>query len=519
MAEYKEIAISEFFEKNKHLLGFDNPTKALLTMIKEAVDNSLDACEEMGTLPDINISVQNPEGSTFKISVEDNGPGIPRQYTAKVMAKFLYGSKFKSLGEAGMQSRGQQGIGISACILYAQLTTGKPVHIDSKTKTEKMYSCDLMLETSKNEPVITNENYLDTKKPHGLKITLEMKGIYRKAKGVEDFLKYTSIANPHAKISFIDPEGNKIVFDRAIDKLPVRPKPVKAHPHGIELGTLIKMLARTNSRTVFSFLINDFSRVGNQSAKEMLEESNLEAQMRPNAVTRDQAEKLLNAMQKVKLQRPPTDCLSPIGEAELMKGLKKEYKAAEFITACSRPVAVYRAIPFQVEVGLAYGKEIFGEADKPEEGAEHTTDSSELIRFTNKVPLFYQQSECAIFKAVVKTPWKRYGVPQSNGSLPAAPLVIVVHVASVWVPFISEGKQAIASYPDIIKEIRLAVGEVGRKLQRHLAAEHRKYAHERRMKVFEKYGDEVATALSILTGRKKPELSEIINREIQKRRE
>jgi len=518
MTEYKEIAISEFFEKNKHLLGFDNPTKALLTMIKEAVDNSLDACEEQGELPEINISIQNPEGSTFKISVEDNGPGIPRQYTAKVLAKFLYGSKFKSLGEAGMQSRGQQGIGISACILYAQLTTGKPVHIDSKTKEEKMYSCDLMLETSKNEPVITNEKYLETKKLSGLKITLEMKGVYRRVKGVEDFLKYTSIANPHAKITFIDPEGNKVLFDRGVDKLPVRPKPVKAHPHGIELGTLIKMLARTNSRTVFSFLINDFSRVGTQSAKEIFEESNLEAQMRPNAVTRDQAEKLLNAMQKVKLQRPPTDCLSPIGEAELIKGLKKEYKAAEFITASSRPVAVYRAIPFQVEVGLAYGKEMFSEGEKTEE-SEKQAETAELIRFTNKVPLFYQQSECAIFKAVVKTPWKRYGVPQSNGSLPTAPLVIVVHVASVWVPFISEGKQAIASYPDIIKEIRLAVGEVGRKLQRHISAEHRKYAHERRMKVFEKYGDEVASAISNLTGRKKPEVAEVINREIQKRRE
>jgi len=506
MAEYREIAISEFFEKNKHLLGFDNPTKALLTMIKEAVDNSLDACEEASILPEINVSIQNPDGANFTISVEDNGPGIAKMHTARVLAKLLVGSKFKSLGEAGMQSRGQQGIGISACILYAQLTTGRATYIESKTKGEKMYSCHLQLDTSRNEPIITDEKLFESPKPHGLKVILDMKGVYRKVKGVDDFLKYTAIANPHARITFIDPEGTKTIYERVAKELPKKPKPVMAHPHGIELGTLIKMLGRSPSRTVFSFLMNDFSRIGAQSAKEICQTAGLDVQTRPNAINRDQAEKLLASMQAAKIQRPPTDCLSPIGEEELLKGLQKTYKA-EFVAACSRPVEVYRAIPFQVEVGLAYGKELL----PPDQLAE-------LIRYTNKVPLFYQQSECAIYKAVVKTPWKRYGVPQSNGNLPMAPMVITVHVASVWVPFISEGKQAIASYPDIIKEIRLAIGEVGRKLQRHLSSEKKKYAQERRLKVFEKYGDEVATAISGLTGKPKAEVSEIVLKEIQRRR-
>ncbi|MGC9310828.1 MAG: DNA topoisomerase VI subunit B, partial [Candidatus Aenigmatarchaeota archaeon] len=230
MAEYKEIAISEFFEKNKHLLGFDNPTKAMLTMIKEAVDNSLDACEEGNVLPDIHVIIQNPNGSTFKISVEDNGPGILEKHVTRVLGKLLCGSKFKSLGEAGVQSRGQQGIGISACVLYAQLTTGKPTHIESKTKGGKHYSCDMSLDTSKNEPVVTNEKILNSTKEHGLKVVLEMKGVYRKSKGVYDFLKYSSIANPHAKITFIDPEGHKTIFDRVTHELPKKPKMVKAHP-------------------------------------------------------------------------------------------------------------------------------------------------------------------------------------------------------------------------------------------------------------------------------------------------
>ncbi|MBN2094836.1 MAG: DNA topoisomerase VI subunit B [Candidatus Aenigmarchaeota archaeon] len=506
MAEYKEIAISEFFEKNKHLLGFDNPTKALVTMIKEAVDNSLDACEEAGIHPDIFVSIENVDGSNFRVSVEDNGPGIAPEHAPRVLGKLLCGSKFKSLGEAGIQSRGQQGIGISACVLYAQLTTGKPTHIETKTEDSRMYSFDMGLDTSRNTPIITNEKNSDVPKPHGLKVVLEMKGVYRKVKGVEDFLKYTSIANPHARIVFVDPEGTKKIFEKVTKELPKKPKPVQAHPYGVELGTLMKMLARTNSRTLFSFLMNDFSKVGGQSAKEICQKAGIDVQVRPNAISRDQAEKLLAAMQAVKLQRPSIDCLSPIGEEELMRGLKSEYPA-EFVAACTRPVAVYRAIPFQVEVGLAYLK------DAPQD------TSSELIRFTNKVPLFYQQSECAIFKAVVKTPWKRYGVPQPSGSLPSAPLVIVVHMASVWVPFISEGKQAIASYPEIIKEIKLAVGEVGRKLQRHISAEKRKYARETRLKVFSKYGEEVAIALSNLTDRNREEILALINKEIEKRRE
>lgn len=507
MAEYKEIAISEFFEKNKHLLGFDNPTKAMLTMIKEAVDNSLDACEEAGILPEIKVSVQNPSGQVFRISVEDNGPGIPEKDVARVFGKLLCGSKFKSLGEAGMQSRGQQGIGISACILYAQLTTGKPTLVESKTKGGKHYSCNLQIDTSKNEPVVSDEKILNSTKEHGMKVVLEMKGVYRRTKGVADFLQYCAIANPHAEVTFVDPEGHKTVYKRIAPHLQKRQKKVKPHPYGVELGTLMKMMQRTKSRTVFSFLMNDFSKVGGQSAKEICDTAKLDVQMRPNALSRDQAEELLNAMQAVKLQRPPTDCLSPIGEENLMKGLQKEYNA-EFVAACTRPVAVYRAIPFQVEVGIAYSKENLTQ-DK----------SAELIRFTNKVPLFYQQSECAIHKAVTKIQWKRYGVSQPSGSLPTGPLVITVHLASVWVPFISEGKQAIASYPEIIKEIKLAVGDVGRKLQRHLSAEKRRYAKERRLKVFSKYGEEVAIALSNLTGRDKEPLLELVNREIDKRKE
>lgn len=506
MVQYKEVAISEFFEKNSHLLGFDNPTKALMTVIKEAVDNSVDACEEANILPDIIVKIKNIKEDIFQISVEDNGPGIEEKYVKEVFGKLLFGSKFKSLGEAGMQSRGQQGIGISASILYSQLTTGEPALIDSKVKNKMHYSCKLFIDTSKNIPVIEDEKRLETVKEHGTKITLKLKGVYRRVKGPEDFLKYVAIANPHAQITFFGPDGNKKVFKRGVDKLPKKPKKVKPHPHGVELGTLIKMLAKTKSRTLQAFLMNDFSKVGNTGAKEICDLAKLNLQTRPNAINRNQASKLLEAMQQVKLQRPPTDCLSPIGEENIIKGLSKEYHA-DFVAACTRPVAVYRAIPFQVEVGLVYSKEL--PVDK----------QITLIRFANKVPLFYQQSECGTYKAVVKTSWKRYGLLQPNGSLPVGPIVLAVHVASTWVPFISEGKQAIAPYPEIVKEIKLALLDLGRKLQRYLSAEQRKYARERRRKLYEKYAIEVATSISGITGKNKDDIMALLKKEIDKRGE
>jgi DNA topoisomerase-6 subunit B len=506
--KYREVAVSEFFEKNKHLLGFDNPVKALFTVVKEGVDNSLDAAEEAGILPEIYIQVKNIKEDIFEVTIEDNGPGIEKKYVKDVFGRLLYGSKFKSLGEEGIQSRGQQGIGISASILYAQLTTGKSTIIESKVKNKAHYSCKLIIDTSKNIPVIKDEKELNTTKEHGTKIVLTLKGTYRKTKSIDDYIKYTSITNPHAKIVYVDPEGKKHIFRRVTEKLPKMPKTIKPHPHGIELGTLIKMLGRTKSKTVYNFLRNDFSKVGDTAARDILfaynvTKAGIKQNMKPADVTKKQAEELWISMQKAKLQRPPTDCLSPIGEQSLIKGLSKEYKA-DFVTACTRPVAVYRAIPFQVEVGLLYSQELDSEK------------SIDLVRYANKVPILYQQSECAIYKAVIGTQWRRYGLNQSKGSLPIGPVILIIHIASVWVPFISEGKQAIAGYPEIIKEIKLALAEVGRKLNRYLSAQQRRYAKERRMKIFHKYSVEVANAVSELTNENRDNIENMLKKLIER---
>ncbi|MEK4032364.1 ATP-binding protein [Methylocystis sp. IM3] len=152
----KEISVSEFFLKNRHLLGFDTPAKALVTAVKEAVDNALDACEEAGVLPEISVEVSGRLEQS-RVAVEDNGPGIVESQIARIFGKLLYGPKFHKLS----QSRGQQGMGISAAAMYGQLTVGKPLHIISRVEGEALASeLYVSIDTANNRPDIYKKKHI-----------------------------------------------------------------------------------------------------------------------------------------------------------------------------------------------------------------------------------------------------------------------------------------------------------------------------------------------------------------------
>jgi len=497
----REISVSEFFTKNRHLLGFDSPAKAILMAVKEAVDNSLDATEDMRVLPDLIVEIKQLSENKFKIIIEDNGPGIVKEQIPKVFAKLLYGSKFHRL----KGSRGQQGIGISAAVLYAQLTTGKPVVITSKTSPkQKAHHYWLHINTVKNEPEIVKEESFEWNKDHGTKVELELEGKYQKGKqSVDEFLKQVAIVNPHAKIIYINPLNEKIEYPRATNELPVEAQEIKPHPYGIELGILIKMLKSSESRTVSSFLQNDFSRISSTTAKEICDKANLDVKLKPEELDLAQSENLYKSMQNTKIIAPPTNCISPIGEELLVKGLKKEINA-DFYTAVSRSPVVYKGRPFLLEVGIAYG----GDSDK--EGQVR------LMRFANRVPLLYQQGACAITESVQGINWRPYGLQQSTGSLPYGPLVLVVHMASVWVPFTSESKDAIAHYEDIIKEVKLALQECGRRLGIFIRKNVKAKEQKEKIDLFVKYIPELSGALSKLTGEKENMLTEELTKILHK---
>jgi DNA topoisomerase VI subunit B len=517
-AQQREISVSEFFTKNRHLLGFDNPRKALLTCVKEAVDNALDACEEAGILPEVVVKLEvasnektpppPSQANRFRITVIDYGPGIVRQQIPKIFAKLLYGSKFHRL----RMSRGQQGIGISAAGMYAQLTTGKPVQIISRTNAKSpAHYFEVQIDTKKNEPRIFENKQIEWESHRGTQVTLEIEGRYQKGRAsVDEYLEQVAIANPHVKLVYHPPEGETKEYPRTIQELPPQPREIKPHPYGIEFGMLLKMLHDAKSHSLAGFLSSDFSRVSSNVAQEICKAAKISPQAKPRNIHGEIAETLYKTIQATKIMAPPSNCISPIGEKAILHGLYKQIKG-DFYTAVTRPPAVYRGNPFVIEAGLAFGKGPEQAAEKAErpkaplaEGEQHDTDDelARVIRYANRAPLLYQQSACATFKAVLDTTWRNYGVPQSRGALPAGPMVIFVHMASVWVPFTSESKEAIADYDEIRKEIKLALQECGRRVGVFLRRREHAKSDFRRRNIFELYIEEVVEACARLKGGK-----------------
>jgi DNA topoisomerase-6 subunit B len=466
----KQVAISEFFEKNKHFLGFDSLARSLITAVKEAVDNALDACEEARILPTINVAIEklDTKKDIIKLVVEDNGPGIPQKSIEKVFGQLLFGSRFHAI----RQSRGQQGIGITGVVMYCQLTTGRHTHVRSKIASEPTAAVvDIGLDTRKNKATKQNQgreiwyNPDGTAKEHGTEVTAQMKAKYQKGRqSVWQYLRMTSIVNPHAEITFTDPEGEVHHWPRVTERLPTKVEGIKPHPHGIELGQLQRMIAESTDSRMTVFLRMNFSGVSARASKELLVAAEIEEKAKPKSLNADQIRALLEAFQgerdvngkPVKLLNPPTNCLSPIEELLIKKGLSKTIDS-RFITTLTRAPAVTQGNPYQVEVGLIFGGNM--PADKP----------VEILRFANRVPLMYQQGGCLLTKAIESVDWRQYGLDQPGAKgVPKGPAAILVHLASTNVQFTSEAKEALADNGEVIEEARKAMLEMGRGLRKHL---------------------------------------------------
>jgi DNA topoisomerase-6 subunit B len=485
----RDISVSEFFAKNRHLLGFDNPSKALLTTVKEGVDNSLDACEEAGILPDVRVEIRQISETRFLVAIEDNGPGIVRAQVPKIFGSLLYGSKFHRL----RQSRGQQGIGISAAGMYGLLTTGKPIVITTRTgKKKDAHHFELVIDTKKNTPKVKRDEVVDWPRDHGTRVEIELEGAYRGGQhSVDAYIRQISLANPHAQITYVPPKaeehGAEHLFPRVSDVVPEETAEIMPHPYGVELGVLMQMFRDTKSRNLRSCLQTDLSRVSARTATDICSRAKVAPSRRPAEVSREEAERVHNAIQATKIMAPPTDCIAPIGEELIVSALRAEVEA-DFYSAVSRRPAVYRGNPFLVEVGLAYGGRLPAE------------ESVTVYRFANRVPLQYQQGACAITRAVTGTEWKSYQLQQPRGALPVGPALLMVHIASVWVPFTSESKEAIAHYPEIIKEIRLGLQECGRHVATYIRKQRREADEAKKRAYIEKYIPQVAIGLQQILG-------------------
>ena len=572
----RDISVSEFFTKNRHLLGFDNPAKALLTTIKEAVDNALDACEEAGILPTLDVTIDEVSDGRYRVKVEDNGPGIVKEQIPKIFAKLLYGSKFHRL----RQSRGQQGIGISAAGMYGQLTTGKPVVVVSKTgKGLPAWRLEVRIDARTNNPEVLNKSDNRTvpwTKDHGTAVEIELTGLYRQGRtSVDAYLEQTVVANPHLELNYRTPKGESFHWPRVSEQLPPEAQEIKPHPHGVELGMLLKILQEAGARDVKSTLMEEFSRVTGPVAEEMCRRAEIDPKapapkLKPERIealhavmvasnaslptakrlaaklakadgnVRDevmdegsgftpgladavirragidpaqkaklltplQSEKITEALaaSQVRILPPPATCVCPIGEPLMLEGLKRRFKA-DFYAAHTRPPAVYRGNPFVVEVGVAFG------------GLLPKDEAAEVLRFANRVPLLYQPRACGVTEAVLRVDWKSYGLQHRKGELPVGPVAVFVHLASVWVPFTSEAKEAVAHYDEIVREIRFALMECGRQLGTWVRAQESEKWEQERRSLFVKYIAELATSISAITKIPREKVEEDFHRALPK---
>ena len=506
----KQIAISEFFEKNKHFLGFDTLNRAIITAVKEAVDNSLDACEEARILPDITIEIQRvPKKKDHLILIaKDNGPGIPQKSIENVFGKLLYGSRFHAI----RQSRGQQGIGITGVVMYSQLTTGKQTYVKSKISSESTaIEVNLGIDTRKNKAVkFSQERVIWTEEDqiieHGLMIRTEMKAKFQRgSQSIGQYLKMTSIVNPHANIKFryVNSDGEIEIdefWKRATRNLPTPVNSIKPHPHGIHLGQLQRMLKDSDERKLTSFLRQNFSGVSSRAAKEVCTKAGLNDGAKPKLLKTEQINQLLEACSNVKFLPPPTNCLSPIEDLLIKKGLSKTIDS-KFVTTLTRSPRVTSGNPYQIEVGLIFG------------GSIPSDQQVQLLRFANRVPLMYQQGGCLLTQAISSVDWRQYGLEQSGGKgVPKGPATILVHLASTNVQFTSEAKEAVASNEDVLQEIRKALLELGRNLRRHMKKKKKMAKAQEKFDLINDILPAIAEKASSLLNKPVPELSATISK-------
>jgi len=499
--EFKEHSVAEFFKKNSQMLGLYGKVRTLTTIVHEYCTNSLDACEAAKILPEIDIKIEELGPEYYEVTVKDNGPGLTKETVGKALGKLLAGTKFHRM----VQSRGQQGIGASGVTLFSQVTTGKQVKVITGTGKGKTLSLELTIDPKRNEPKIMELK--ETEKDfRGLAVKAKFKEVlYRVSEqGPLEYLRRTAIANPHAEIYFTDPLGEKTIFKRSLKEIPLPAEPIQPHPKGVTVDELITMAKYSPARKLNSFLKNEFDRMGDKAIGDIAKKVSFDLNKDPKKLEWAEAEEIVKCFKEIDFIAPRVDALRPIGENQIATSLKSIVKP-EFLSVITRKPQVYKGgFPFQVEVGVAFGGEagrITNNNNKEEEkgGSGRTM---EIMRFANRAPLLFDGGACAITKAVQTIEWKRYGIISPEN----APLTVFINFSSVYVPYTSAGKQAIADEEEIVEELRLALMDAGRKIAHYVMGKRKEKEKQEKKKLFMKYATEVAYAVGELAEKSKEEI-------------
>lgn len=487
--DFREHSVSEFFRKNAAMLGYTGKMRSLTTVVHEGVTNSLDAAEESGILPRILVTITSVDDDPnhYKVVVEDNASGIPPEYVPRVFGKMLAGTKL----HRNVQSRGQQGIGVSGATMFAQVTSGNPTKVTTSTEDGEIISQEVMIDVDENVGKIKSRKSWKGKW-RGTRVEFDVKDVvYQRSRyGPHNYLRMSAISNPHAQIVFTEPDGSVTVFRRTDDEVPDRPERIPPHPSGVGPDDLLELAKRTNSKSIGTLLVSELSRFSRRKLKELRGLVDFDLDEPPSKLNWESAEEIVAAFKKMKFMVPPTKGLRSIGKERIESGLQQILNP-EFAFAVTRSPEIYRGgIPFIVETGIAYG----GNAGARSNSGHR---SLELIRFANRAPLIFDQGACAMTAATRDIDWGRYGVDPER-----APLTLFINLVSVHVPYTSAGKQSVAEESEIYEEVRQAIMAAARKLRSFLHRKKKRRERERRAGLFERYLPIISQRAADLAGKK-----------------
>ncbi|MCL5788236.1 MAG: DNA topoisomerase VI subunit B [Candidatus Marsarchaeota archaeon] len=448
------------------MAGFDNQSRAVYTVVRELVENSLDACDAHGIQPVVYVSVVPVSADELEVTVADNGQGVPPRYIADSFGRVFFGSKYSV-----KQNRGTFGLGGKMAILYGQLSTGEPVQVVTSTGTD-LFKLKLSIDVKRNQPIIHEKvNERNSKSFHGTTISLRFKGDYVSARSrVIKYLRMTRIALPYATLIYSDPDGLVFIAPALTDKLPQPPRETPPHPYGIDIVKLKEMIqASKRDLTVNKFLMK-FSKIGPDTAARFSTYMNLNPDMRVRRLDDEDIKRIVEGFRTYRFLPPDGSALSPLEEETIRTGLTTEYKP-EFIAATTRPPSAYEGFSFVVEAAIAYG----GNVPMPSSG-----EDVRLLRFANKIPLIYDSSnDVAMHVLLEDIDWHTYKLDPKVDQV-----LFFVHIAATKVPFKTAGKEYVADREEVRREIKLAFRECSRQLKVYLSRKvHAQHAHQRTEKL------------------------------------
>ncbi len=574
MVTFQEISPADFFYRNRDIAGFTNPSRAIFSSLRELVENALDSSDLMNVPPEVYVrisqeeSASTPESGTeiYRLKIIDNGTGISARHIPSAFGQVLFGSKYTL-----KQARGTFGLGGTMSILYGQITTHKPVLIKSSTGGSKIYEYKMMIDIQRNRPLILDRKTKRNKEEwRGTIVEFSLEGDYFRAMSkILEYLKQTALVTPYANITFIDPKGRLYMFDRATRKMPPPPKETLAHPYGVDVETIQRLIRVTNCRNMLDFMQKHFHRVGKGTSISFLDFAGFIKTSNLKKLKNEDISRLVGAIKKFKEFRK---VFGKISEKEIEVLLKKtkspsmlDFMQANFpdvdkknilrlLVASGfvrtknprklRPSEIVRLVrmmkkfdeflPPDASCLSPLGEDLLRAGILKELKPEFTAvsqrkpstysghpfivetaiayggeipkkDDFVVYRFANRIPLLYDEASDVSVKVIRSINWRRYKV--SSGM----PLAILVHVCSTKVPYKTVGKEFIADRPEVRGEILNGIREVARRLQTFLTKREYKAKERKRLSVFSKYLPKIARFSTELAGKSdEPDIEKLL---------